>query len=254
MTATDQPTPRPARGRGRRRDESQSTSAVHDRIRAAILFGELEAGLSIPQHVLSDRFEAGRTPLREALRMLQREGLVVAEANYPVRIAELSADGFEQLNIQSLALEAVAVRITVPTLGSDDFAELEACMTKMDHYHAEGDVRGRRRPHRAFHRRLHAGAGPEVAAEINKLIDHSERYLLRFGQYGAWESRRAEHRAILDAAKAGDAVLAARCMGEHYARRCSLVFGVLDPDRDLTRLRVTLQTVAPGSEQALDED
>lgn len=219
----------------------------------AILLGELEAGVSIPQHVLSDRFAAGRTPLREALRMLQREGLVIAEANYPVRIASLSADGFEQLNIQSLALEAVAVRITVPTLRSDDFAELEACMTKMDHYHAEGDTRALRAPHRAFHRRLHAGAGPEVTAELAKLTDHAERYRLTFGAYGAWESRRAEHRAILDAAKAGDADLAARCMGEHYARRFSLVFGVLDPDRDLTRLRVTLQTVAPGAEAALDD-
>jgi DNA-binding GntR family transcriptional regulator len=239
------------RGARRPRAEAQSVAAVHDRLRAAILDGELEAGATVAQHVLAARFDAGRTPLREALRMLQREGLVVAEPNYPVRIASLSTDDFEQLYIRRISLEAVAIRITVPMLGPDDFAELEAAMARMDEYQHFGDERGYRAAHHAFHLRLIAGAGEGVSAESIELADHSERYRLTFGGYGMWKDRRAEHRAILDAARKGDPDLAARRLGEHYARTAVLVFLALEPDRDLHRLRVTLQTVAAGAERAL---
>ncbi|MBS1895311.1 MAG: GntR family transcriptional regulator [Actinobacteria bacterium] len=238
-------------GKRGRRDESQSVSAVHDRIRDAILYARLEQGASIPQHLLASEFDAGRTPLREALRMLQREGLVVAEPNHPVRIASLSADDFEELYIRRISLEALAIRMTVPNLSSDDIAELEAAMTKMEHYHKAGDDVGFRAPHRAFHRRLVTGAGPNIAAEIDVMADHSERYRISFGIYGKWKNRRSEHRRILDAAKEGDAELAADRLGDHYANTASLVFGVLEPDRDLERLRVTLRTVAPGAVDSL---
>lgn len=232
----------------RRRDESQSVSAVHERVREAILFGVLEPGAAIPQHVLAARFDAGRTPLREALRLLQREGLVIAEPNYPVRIAALSADDFEELYIRRIALESVAIRLTVPVLTSDDFAELEACMTKMDHYERSGDDAGLRAPHQAFHHRLIAGAGPRVSAEIDELADHSERYRLLFGGYGAWKDRRAEHRAILDAAKRCDPDMTVERLVEHYAHTAALVFGALGPDHDQRRLRLAIQAVAPGAQ------
>jgi DNA-binding GntR family transcriptional regulator len=241
----------PSAGKGGRRRESQSVSAVHDRIRDAILYGQLEAGAAIPQHLLADQFEAGRTPLREALRMLQREGLVVAEPNHPVRIAPLSADDYEELYVRRISLEAIAIRIAVPLLTSHDLAELEAAMAKMTHYHAAQDEQGFRAPHHAFHHRLVAGAGPNISAEIDTIADHSERYRLAFGAYGGGLDRQAEHRRILDAAKEGDPDLAADRLGEHYAHTASLVFSVLDPSRDVERLRVTLRTVAPGAEAAL---
>jgi DNA-binding GntR family transcriptional regulator len=226
-------------------------SAVHDRIRNAILYGELEPGAAIPQHVLADQFDAGRTPLREALRMLQREGLVVAEPNYPVRIAPLSADAYEELYVRRISLEAVAIRIAVPLLTSDDLADLEASMARMGHYQDVGDERGFRGPHHAFHHRLVAAAGPNISEEIDTLADHSERYRLQFGSYGGFLDRGREHRRILDAAKKGDPDLAADALGAHYAHTASLVFSVLDPGRDVERLRVVLRTVAPGAEKAL---
>src|SRR3954452_19843490 len=71
--------------------DGQNVAAVHDRLRAAILSGEIAAGQATSQSTLARDFGAGPTPIREALRMLQREGLVLAEPNRRVRIAELSA-------------------------------------------------------------------------------------------------------------------------------------------------------------------
>jgi len=231
--------------------DGQNVAAVYERLRTAILRGEIEAGATIPQARLASDLGAGRTPLREALRMLQRDGLVVSEPNRSVRAATLSGGDFEELCIMRVALEAVAVRITVPTLRSADLAELEGLMAQMGHYQKVGDEAGMRAPHRAFHRLLVAASGPRVSGEIADLSDHLARYRLRFGGYGDWEDRRAEHRGIVDAAAAGDADLTAVRLAEHHARTAALVFGVLEPERDLGRLHTAIGTVASGAEAAL---
>ena len=71
-----------------------------------------------------------------------------------MRVAELSADDAESLYVSRIALEVVALRITVPALRSPDFAELEGLMAQMEHYMGERDWRGLRAPHRAFHTKL----------------------------------------------------------------------------------------------------
>jgi DNA-binding GntR family transcriptional regulator len=231
--------------------DGQHVAMVHQRLRDAILRGEIEAGATTSQTALAKQLEAGRTPLREALRMLQREGLVISEPNRRVRIADLSSDDAEELYIMRIALECVAIRITLPTLTSDDFAALEGYMAQMDHYMKDNDLQGWRGPHLAFHHLLIAGAGPRVSEEIQQLFDHAERYRLRFGVTRVWAQRAAEHRAIVDAAAAGDQELAALRLAEHYASTAALVFAGVDPDHDLARLRTTMRTVAPGSEKKL---
>jgi DNA-binding GntR family transcriptional regulator len=231
--------------------DGQHVALVHERLRNAILRGDIEAGATTSQTALAKLLDAGRTPLREALRMLQREGLVISDPNRRVRIADLSSDDAEELYIMRISLECVAIRITVPRLTSDDFASLEGYMAQMDHYMKDEDLRGLRAPHLAFHNLLVAGAGPRVSEEIEQLFDHAERYRLRWGMKSIWAERAAEHRRILDAAAAGDTDLAALRLAEHYARTAGLVFAGLDPDHDLARLRTTMQTVAPGSEAKL---
>jgi DNA-binding GntR family transcriptional regulator len=229
------------------RDASQSFAAVHEQLRTAILNGDIEEGITTSQVALAERFGVGRTPLREALRMLQREGLVVSEPNRRVRIAGLSSEDAEELYIMRIALEAVAVRVTVPVLTPTDLAELEGYMAQMDHYVKSRDAIGYRTPHRAFHHRLVYAAGARVSAEIAELFDHTDRYRQRFGARGSWDARRAEHRAILDAAAAGDDAATADLLTRHYLHTVRLVFEVLDPDRDLARLRRAVATVAPGA-------
>jgi DNA-binding GntR family transcriptional regulator len=241
-----------SRSTGGTRD-GQHVALVHDRIRAAILRGELPAGETTSQVTLARELDVGRTPLREALRMLQREGLVVSEPNRRVRIAELSSSDAEELYVMRIALEAVAIRITVPTLGSTDFAELEGLMAQMDHYNRIGDWGGFRVPHRAFHDRFVGAAGERVTTTIGQLFDHAERYRLAYGAatQEVWEQRKAQHRAMLDAAASGDPDLTAKRLVAHYAQTAALIFAALDPDHDLAQLRTTILTVAPGAEDAL---
>ena len=228
-------------------NSGQSFVAVHARLRAAILSGEIAEGAITSQATLAERFGVGRTPLREALRMLQREGLVISQPNHRVRIAELSSEDAEELYIMRIALEAVAIRVTVPVMTAADHAELAGLMAQMDHYAKLRDPVGHTEPHRQFHHRLVYGTGARVSQEIDELFDHSERYRRRFGAAGSWEARRAEHQAILDAVAAGDREAAANLLADHYLHTVRLVLGELDPDHDLARLRETVAIVAPGA-------
>lgn len=232
------------------RDAGQSFVGVHAQLRSAILTGQIPAGATTSQAALAEQFGVGRTPLREALRMLQREGLVISEPNHRVRIAELSGEDAEELYIMRIALETVAIRITVPALTPTDLAELEGFMAQMAHYAKTRDTGGYRIPHRQFHHRLVYAAGHRVSGEIDALFDHSERYRHQFGALGSWSKRAEEHRAILDAAADGDANAAAELLAKHYLHTVRLVFGALDPDHDLGRLRTAVGVVTPGAAAA----
>jgi DNA-binding GntR family transcriptional regulator len=234
--------------------DGQNVIQVHDRLRDEILRGNIPAGATTSQVALARDLEVGRTPLREALRMLQREGLVISEPNRRVRIAELSAPDAEELYIMRVALETVAIRLTVPLLDSAAIAELEGYMAQMDHFMKASDMRGFRAPHRAFHAHFVSGAGERVSETIAQLFDHAERYRLAFGGTGPelWGQRRSEHRAILDAAAAGDADLAAERLVAHYARTVALIFAGLDGDHDPAQLRAAIASIAPEAVKSLD--
>ena len=242
-----------AAGAERRTRDGQHVTLVHERLRDAILRGEIPAGETVSQVTLATDLDAGRTPLRESLRLLQREGLVVSRPNQRVRIAPLSSSDAEELYVMRIALEVVALRLTVPGLSSQALAELEGLMAQMEHFQRTDDRPGLRVPHRAFHMLLVAGAGPRVVVTIGELFDHGERYRLAFGGTTPerWEERHAEHRSIVDAVSLRDVDAAAVALGRHYARTALRVFSSLDPGHNLAHLRATLATVAPGAETSL---
>ncbi|HLH67900.1 MAG TPA: GntR family transcriptional regulator [Candidatus Dormibacteraeota bacterium] len=239
--------------RDRTARDGRNVALVHDLLRAAILRGDLAPGTITSQVALARSLGVSRTPLREALRLLQREGLILAEANRRVRIADFTIADVEELYLMRIALEAVAIRITVPTLTPEDFAELEGLMAQMDHYMRRDDFDRMDVPHRAFHARFVSGAGSRVAATIGQLFDHAQRYRRAYGAAvpDGWPVRRAEHRAMLDAAAAGDIDLTVERMAVHYARTARLALLQLNPSHDPVLLRTALATVVPRANEAI---
>lgn len=223
-------------------NEGRSVAIAHQRLRDAILSGRIPAGPT-SQVALAALLGVGRTPLRESIRMLQREGLVIPEPNRRLRIAELSPADAEELYVMRIALESTAIQITVAGIDSGGIAELEGLLAQISHYMRNQDGAGMRRPHRDFHRALVAGAGPRVGASIDSLFDHAERYRVAFGATSpeVWRRRHAEHRAILDAVATADARGAARLLVGHYGETARLVFAGLDPNYRAGRLEAATE-------------
>lgn len=229
--------------------DGQNVQLVHDRLRDAIVRGEIPAGRTTSQAMLAKHLglEVSRTPLREALRMLQHEGLVLSEPNRRIRIADFSIADLEQLYAMRISLEVVAIRTTIPALAPEDLAELEGLMAQMDHYLRARDLDRYVAPHAAFHARLVSAAGPRITALLAQLFDHAERYRRSYAALdpAGWSVRRQQHREILDAATAGEPELAATRLVGHYMHTVNSVIADLDPSHEPTFLRTTVATVAP---------
>jgi DNA-binding GntR family transcriptional regulator len=230
--------------------DGQNVQQVYEQLREAILTGEMRPGEVISQVLITRDLDVGRTPLREALRMLQHEGLIVARANRRIQIAPLSADDAEQLYVMRVALETVAGRITVPQLTRRDIVEMEGWLAQMDIVMTSGEFHLIAEPHRAFHRRLVQGAGERPSTLITTLFDHAERYRRYYGaaQPEQHARRSIEHRALLDAAAAGDPDEMARQLAVHYVHTARIVMDAVEPGRPLHDLRACVEAVAPGAQ------
>jgi DNA-binding GntR family transcriptional regulator len=233
--------------------DGQTVAVVYGKLCHAILDGEIPPGRVTSQLDLARDLDVGRTPLREALRMLEHEGLVVLDPHRRVRIAPLSLADAEDLYVMRVALETVAVRITVPQLKDEDIAELEGLMAQMDHLAETGSPRFTD-AHFAFHGSLCNRAGDRVNELMGQLGSHAERYRVSYAETtpAEWPKRRAEHRAILDAARADDPGLAAEELAAHYVRTARLIAAALEPGSPLERLRQTVAMTAPGALRAYD--
>jgi DNA-binding GntR family transcriptional regulator len=218
-------------------DNGQQTDDVYDRVRSAILEGTLAPGSVMSQVALAEELGISRTPLREALRMLQSEGLVEGEPNRRVRVAPMTAQDLEELCIMRVALESEALRLSVPQMTSEDLARLEGHMAEMSHFAQDKDYVRWTVPHHSFHRALTAHAGVRVNLVLAQMFDHAERYRrLHIGHGpGAWAT--AQHRDILDACKARDRDGSAGLLAAHLARTAFEVSELLDPGYDPRMLK-----------------
>jgi GntR family transcriptional regulator, rspAB operon transcriptional repressor len=222
---------------------------VHRRVREAILDGEIAPGTVMSQVALSDELGVSRTPLREALRMLQSEGLVDAQTNRRVTVKPISATDLEELVVMRVALETEAIRLSVDRLRPEDLGALEGRLAEMRHFAAAKDYARWQIPHSAFHRGLTAPAGPRVNGLLAQLSDHAERYrrihIARSPK--AWQT--AGHREILDACQAGERELSASLLADHLSRTAFDVLELLEPGYAPERLRQTLEDVRGGSQR-----
>jgi DNA-binding GntR family transcriptional regulator len=222
--------------------DGQHVDVVYERLREAILRGTLEPEEEISQVQLAKDLGVSRTPLREAIRMLEREGLVDTAPNRRPRIAGFSLPDLEQLYTIRLPLEAMAIRLSIPRLTPEEVAGLEGTMARMGHFAAAEDYERWEVPHRDFHQALVQHAGARTTTLLRQLSDHAERYrrLYTLQAPRAWSVGVAEHRAIMDAVKGKDADEGARRLCAHLARTARSVFTMVDGDYAPRRLEEVL--------------
>ena len=199
------------RTRGADRGQALHVDAIHAALRDAIVSGELPQGAVLSQVQLAKQLGVSRTPLREAVRLLQAEGFVEATPNQRIRVPTLSVAELEQLYTLRIAVESVAIRVSVPRFSSRDLAHLAALAGSLERCAAARDVDGWEVPHQAFHRGLIAHAGDRVTELAGRLQESAKRYRRMYVTQGprAWWHTTTEHTAILGACEDRDPSAAA---------------------------------------------
>ncbi|HEX6101992.1 MAG TPA: GntR family transcriptional regulator [Alphaproteobacteria bacterium] len=198
------------------------TDWVYNRLRTEILDGSLKPADRLRLTSLARRFETSEMPVREALRMLQRDGLVSFESHRGATVINLSLQRAAEIVAVRMHLEVLATAEAVPHHSSETLAELAAILERMNRQ-AEGRQAQRfTEANRRFHTLLYQpGPNRMLTDEIQVLWDRVWRARARsiFAlDPGRMQAAQTEHWAIFEAARAGDPDAAAAAMAAHRAK------------------------------------
>ena len=194
---------------------------VEDRLREAILRGELAPGQRLHAGELAERWDVSPTPLREAFQRLAGDGLVDVLPQRGARVSELSRDEAEEIYALRLLLDPLALR---QSLAASDDAHRAALVEAFDDFRrAKG--RDKVEAHSRFHRVLLSRCPSAWLRRFTEVLaDQSLRYQVASVTGGrAARHPHSEHRALIDAALAGDVERAASLLEEHLDRTRRIV-------------------------------
>ena len=190
---------------------------VFSTLRQAILTGEMKPGERLLEIHLANKLGVSRTPIREAIRMLELEGLVIMVPRRGAQVAQITEKSMSDVLEVRCALDELAVELACERITEAEKEELlkaceafeKAALTKQVHVIAKADVE--------FHDIIFKAAGnPRLTQMINNLAEQMYRY--RF-EYIKDESQHQmiveEHRRICESINNRDVAAAKDAIREH---------------------------------------
>lgn len=109
-------------------------------LRDLIIHGNLPPGVKVPEKDLCDAYSVSRTPLREALKVLASEGLVVLEPNRGARVSLITQQDMDEVFPVMGALEALAGELACRNVTDDEIREIQALHDEMLGHYRSGDL------------------------------------------------------------------------------------------------------------------
>lgn len=200
-------------------DLTLASQRVTESIRQLILNGELPPGSRIRQEDLAERFGTSRIPVREALRRLESEGLVLLVPNSSAWVAKIDmAECIEVYKIRE-RVEPLALSEAVSNMSEADIDALELLVQRMERATSTEEFL---RLDREFHLASYRASGmQQLYAMVERFWNSTQHYRRAFtkllGHNGNWIIH-SEHRLMIDALRRRDAESAAHLLAEHIRR------------------------------------
>jgi DNA-binding GntR family transcriptional regulator len=190
-------------------------------LRDAIIRGALPAGSKISERGLAASLGISAQPVREALRRLERDGLVVTLPRSGTVVAEVGPGQLAELGRIRAALEGVAAALAAERLGGEGLTTLAGLLRRMEGGTAAQDHAALDAANEEFHALIHAAAGNAFLARSLaslRAYDHAGRHRAVGSTPRDLPKSLAEHKAIVAAFKRRDAALAEARMRGHVLR------------------------------------
>lgn len=188
-------------------------------LREAILSGEYAPGERIRQDELAERHGASRLPVREALRMLEAEGLVTLVANTGAWVSKLSVEECQEMYQVRERLEPLLLSLNVPLLTDDTIDGLQFLADSME---ACEDVERFLRLDREFHLSCLNAASTSLLGDIVLNLwnrtQHYRRAATRLFYRDGDRSVHHDHQLIVNALRKRDAEEAEQVLSRHIRR------------------------------------
>lgn len=197
------------------------SGSLQDRIRLAvereILSGERPPGSAIDDRELASRFQASRTPVREALLVLAAQGLVQIAPRSGIYVRRASVAELVATLEAVMELEAVLAGMAAQRASTEQRAALKAALKAASGCAQADDLAGYDKANMALHEAIYGASGnPVLVDTVRGLRRRLSVYRQRSTHHpGRLTASDAEHQAIVAAIMAGDASEAAACMRLH---------------------------------------
>lgn len=206
------------------------TDELVARVRDLIIAGELEPGAKVPEAELCTRFGVSRTPMREALKVLASEGLVVLALNRGASVAKITQQEIDELFPIIGALEALAGEAACGRITERQLANLERLHGDMIARFRDGDWLGYSKLNREIHEAIFEVSGNAALAALYQQLlvrIHAVRFVAR-KTAERWSQAIDDHEQMMVALRARDGAALARILRQHLVHKAGSVQESLD--------------------------
>ena len=223
---------------------------IHRHLRDLILSSALPPETVLSQVEVASCLKVSRTPEREALRMLQEEGLISAEPNYRCHVLGFHPQELEALYVSRIANESISAAVTVQNMTDEDIEKLAILLRQLRMGDEKKNFSRWIKNHRAFHQILFCRANPMLQDRMNIDCRRSERYVyngMRSGLTAVFNRSVQEHREIYQACKRRDTAAVVSMLVDHLAHAAIDILAKLAPYWEPTTLRNAVLLIHNGA-------
>jgi len=190
---------------------------VFKTLRQAILTGELKPGERLMEIHLANKLGVSRTPIREAIRQLELEGLVIMIPRKGAQVASITEKSMSDVLEVRLALEKLAVELACRRIDYEQKERLKTALLAFEDIIGNEDAGEIAKADVAFHDEIFEATGnPRLVQMLNNLAEQMYRYRFEYIKDRSGHMRLVEeHRRIYDAILAGDVEAATKEISVH---------------------------------------
>lgn len=193
---------------------------VYEKLKRKLLTGEIKPGTRMMEVELAGSLGVSRTPIREAVRQLEKEGLVTIAPGRGAFASEISLrDIIDTLSVRE-DLDALAASLAAEKITKADRERLEELTQKYEAAIKSGDHDAMIHADEKFHRKIVKISGNKTLAMVAKTVQAQVqrfRYLY-YEDLKNYQNMPAEHREIIEALVSGDSEVARKVSDEHVKR------------------------------------
>jgi len=180
---------------------SSLSDLVFERLRQSILDGHFKPGQRLVERTLAQELGTSRTPVREALRKLELEGLVTRHSRQGIVVSTMSVKDMMDLFTIRSVLEGLAAQLAATHITPSGVRRLQRLLVQMEESVEKDEVDKHNILHTKFHEALYrAASSPHLYQMLSTLREHITRMTrVGYAVSGRLEEATAEHRQILEA-------------------------------------------------------
>ena len=227
-----------------------ATDVIHADLRGRILSGDVPAGAGLSQARIAKDHRVSRGPVREAFRLLQREGLIEVEVNQRARVTDLSVDEVEHLYAMRVSNETLALGLSVPRFTAAGLDELDRLVDAVANAEAQGFDAWEDQHHR-FHMRLVAHAGERMLRSMTQWAEHTRRYRKIYvsREGSGWTLGAREHAELARLCRERNTAATSMLLARHLSRAGLALIASMDPAHEPALRRAAIRQALAAAER-----